>query len=686
MEINKYFEEGNELKTLIIVAGVLFFLTWVFVYFKYFRDDEKKAVSIFHRNRKEKTYSVAPWGDDNNDGLVTSPWKTLQCAVNNLHPGDRLLIREGIYKEYLAVKKSGTDENPIIISVYEGEKAVLDGEGVGWKYGFNFDFGVSFVNLSGLQVQNFEEYGVALWGENQSVQLKDLEVLGCGTGVHIISAINLQIENCNFHNNSGPGLVVSPGPLNTARIVNVRSAYNDNSELPDGFALDSGVDITIEKCKSEYNTGNGFNCSTSNTTIFACNAQYNGRHGIKCLGEGYKLVNCIIDSNGMAGIALQGGGLYELYNNLIANCGMKGHYGLLATSQTSSTPTSVALVNNIFAFNNGGVHMDDSTEMVKEDHNIYWSREDAEISNNKRRYSRSEINEQVWFKEMGIGVNSFCQDPLFVDPSSHDFRLAINSLAIDCGAKEGAPSTDYNGSIRPQGRGVDIGPYESAEGSLIPPAARIEYCPVYSSDISDSLKFNVQWAGYIDRGQVGGFNIQVKDGAWGTWQNWLAETQEKESEFCGVSGHTYYFRVRAKDDLGDWGNWSDNRYTIVPVDDQSPLIKYEGDWKFIDFEGSFLETVHYSDCPGAVAFLKFTGTEIAWISSRGPDRGQAVVYLNDVITTTIDLYSMDYQPRLPVFSRQLDGKPHTIRIEVAKTRNEKSNGCRVDVEGFAVKL
>lgn len=672
-----------------IISGVLLLLVWLFLYFKYFREKEERSFLINLRTRKvdqETTYFVSPLGDDNNTGSPTSPWKTLQHAVNRLQPGDKLLIREGIYKEYVSLKKSGTNEKTIFIGVFQGEEAVLDGEGVPWKYGFNFEYEISFVTLAGLKIKNFEEYGVALWGENRSVQMLELEVLGCGTGLHIVSAENLLIEGCNFHNNSGPGLVVSPGPLKSARIVRTISSYNESPKNPDGFMLDSGADISIDKCVTEYNTGSGFNCHASSATISASIARGNDRYGIKCVGEKCKLVNCIIDNNGVAGVSLQGGGFYELYNNLVAKCGLRGDYGLSANPEACDLTARISLVNNIFAYNYGGVHLGSSVMLEKEDYNIYWSREDAEISVNNRKYSRDEINERFWFKETGRGEHSFCRDPLFVDPSRNDFRLAKNSPAIDRGTREGAPATDIDGNNRPQGWGIDIGPYESAERSFVPPSAVITHVPDYSSDSSNSLKFHVKWAGFMEGGEVARFNVQYKDGIGGTWQNWLAATEKDEGEFWGASGHTYYFRVRARDDLGNWGNWSDYRCTVVPTDDQSPLIKYEGDWDLINSEEAYLNTLHHSACPNSAASFRFTGTEIAWISTRGPDRGQAMVYIDNVLHTEVDLYCADNEFRRPVFSACLDGGTHIIRVEVSGTNNRLSKGCRVDIDGFAVKL
>jgi len=666
---------------MLIIIGIVLVLGWLFIYFKYFSSKDQKP-----SDKDEKTLSVAPWGDDSNEGSYIKPWKTLQHCVKNLQPSDKLLVREGIYNEYISFKKSGSKENPIFVSVSPGEEVVLDGRGLDWKYGINLEYGVSFINISGFIIKNFHGAGVALWGDNKTNELNDLEVFGCLSGVHIISATNLFIKGCCFHNNSGPGLAVSPGPLKTARITNTRSSNNDSSKLSDGFVLDSGEDIIIEKCTVEYNAGSGFNCSTSNTTFSSCIIRDNGSYGIKCIGNRCCLVNCIIDSNGMAGTALHGGEEIKLYNNLIVNCGVKGDYGMVAASLSASLPTRVTLINNIFAFNYGGVHFSSIGIVEKEDYNIYWSRQDAEISTSNRKYSRDEINEKIWFKEIDRGEYSSCRDPLFVDINHRDFRLAKNSPAIDRGTKNGAPKNDINGSVRPQGQNFDIGPYEAMEGSIIPPTAKVIYNSTYSTDISNSLYFTVKWDGFNEGNEIGGFNVQVKEGVRGAWQNWITETEEMESEFLGVSGHAYYFRVRAKDDLGNWGKWSDNALTIIPLDDQSPLIKYEGAWEFKNYEEAFLNTLHYSSIAGATASFRFTSKEIALISNLGPDRGQAMVYIDDILQETVDLFSQDHQMRRPVFNTFSDGNPHTIRIEVAKTKNDQSHGYRVDVDGIAIKL
>ena len=57
-------------------------------------------------------------------------------------------------------------------------------------------------------------------------------------------------------------------------------------------------------------------------------------------------------------------------------------------------------------------------------------------------------------------TGTLTSDPMFVNPSSEDYRLRRGSPAIDSGTATEAPSTDYAGIRRPQGSGYDRGAYE----------------------------------------------------------------------------------------------------------------------------------------------------------------------------------------------------------------------------------
>lgn len=72
---------------------------------------------------------VAPWGNDDHEGSITQPWRTLQTAFGELEPGDTLYMRKGVYEEEVRaqVLQPGTPTQPITVRAYPGERPVLRG-------------------------------------------------------------------------------------------------------------------------------------------------------------------------------------------------------------------------------------------------------------------------------------------------------------------------------------------------------------------------------------------------------------------------------------------------------------------------------------------------------------------------------------------------------------------------------
>ncbi len=66
-------------------------------------------------------------GNDSNSGAINIPFKTIDKGASVLKPGDTLLVREGVYREKVNIKVSGTKENPIVIKAFPNEKPVLEG-------------------------------------------------------------------------------------------------------------------------------------------------------------------------------------------------------------------------------------------------------------------------------------------------------------------------------------------------------------------------------------------------------------------------------------------------------------------------------------------------------------------------------------------------------------------------------
>jgi len=65
------------------------------------------------------TYCVAPSGQDTNPGTAERPFRTIQKAADVVKPGDKVIVRAGVYPESVVIKTSGEAGKPI---VFEGER------------------------------------------------------------------------------------------------------------------------------------------------------------------------------------------------------------------------------------------------------------------------------------------------------------------------------------------------------------------------------------------------------------------------------------------------------------------------------------------------------------------------------------------------------------------------------------
>src|SRR6185436_9105655 len=74
------------------------------------------------------TYYVAPTGNDASNGSSTSPWATLQHAVETIAPGDIILVRSGTYAG-CRIRSSGTTSAPKTLSRDVGAAVVVNTPG-----------------------------------------------------------------------------------------------------------------------------------------------------------------------------------------------------------------------------------------------------------------------------------------------------------------------------------------------------------------------------------------------------------------------------------------------------------------------------------------------------------------------------------------------------------------------------
>ena len=89
--------------------------------------------------------------------------------------------------------------------------------------------------------------------------------------------------------------------------------------------------------------------------------------------------------------------------------------------------------------------------------------------------------------------------------------------------------------------------------------------------------------------------------------------------------------------------------------------------------------VSVSATAGDRATFSFTGTNVAWIATKATNRGQARVYVDGVLTKTVDLFSATTSAQAIAYDRSWpQSGPHTIAVEVVGTAGR----ANVDVDAF----
>jgi Tol biopolymer transport system component len=99
------------------------------------------------------------------------------------------------------------------------------------------------------------------------------------------------------------------------------------------------------------------------------------------------------------------------------------------------------------------------------------------------------------------------------------------------------------------------------------PSSQVTTLPEWSPS-----SFTVEWSG-TDNGQSGiqSYDIQYKEGAGGTWYDWIMGTTETSAIFNGTPGRTYYFQSRARDNAGNLEEYpGGNGDTHTSLDSSAP--------------------------------------------------------------------------------------------------------------------
>ncbi len=374
---------------------------------------------------------------------------------------------------------------------------------------------------------------------------------------------------------SGSGVTTIHSPSSGNPVVRFDKQESRNSVLH-GFRIEgasshfgiycSSTSPTIECCEVTGNT-NGNDGAGIWINNGAPLIQYNKIYGNTSGGSGGG-----IGGIGSGGIDVQ---YNEIYNNT-ANAG--GGLGFI------SPVSNVKIHHNVIRHNPGsgtyagGIYVNGSNLKIYNNTVVYNSRGITLITANNSQI----FNNIVAFNTLaGItpssaiisyndtysnpsgnspGANGISADPLFLSPSTFDYRLSIGSPCINAGD----PSPDYRD---PDGSVADIGAFNTIVGD-IPLVIGLVARPG-----AGNFAFNAVPAFYwyyydTTANPQAGYEIEIgNDSDWVTaevWSSGQVSSADTSAVYGGpplADGGPYWLRIRVNNGI-DWGGWNTFKFSV----------------------------------------------------------------------------------------------------------------------------
>jgi hypothetical protein len=134
-------------------------------------------------------------------------------------------------------------------------------------------------------------------------------------------------------------------------------------------------------------------------------------------------------------------------------------------------------------------------------------------------------------------------------------------------------------------------------------------------------------------------------------------------------GHSYRFRVRARDVAGNVGAWVyTSTWTGSLLQNTSTSLVYAGTWATSSDAANSGGSVRSATSPGASVSYAFSGRAVAWLTTLRPDAGAVQVWVDGILEATVDTHADATAYRQIVFSKAWASyASHTIKLVVVGT-------------------
>jgi subtilisin family serine protease len=198
------------------------------------------------------------------------------------------------------------------------------------------------------------------------------------------------------------------------------------------------------------------------------------------------------------------------------------------------------------------------------------------------------------------------------------------------------------------------------------------------------VSVRVQWPSASDPSGIARYSLDmsVNSGPWASVA--LPTLRSTAVDLSLKAGNHYRFRLSATDGVGNVGAYAVTTNSKLMVSQETgQAVSYSGGWKHASVSGALGGYVNKSANTGAAASYVFTGSGVAFVSTRALSRGIADIWLDGKKVATVDLYAKASQPAYVAWSSGvLTNTSHTVSVRVTGTKNASATSKRVDVDAF----
>ena len=401
-------------------------------------------------------YYISPSGNNNNNGSITSPWRTILYGMQSLQSGDVLYIRDGVYNERVDIsQKTGSSTAWYTVTNYPDESPVMnsaDSQNVAIKLSAS-----TYWVIDGLKMTSY--LGAGVW----------IATSGTGTRCDSILVQNLtiwDIADPTYVTSGTEGILGDGGDHVTARNCHIYDIGLDRrSQADHGIYIGYGAEGWIFDSNRIHNsTGSGIQMyghpSGGDYCIVKNNIIYNNKYGL-ILTEGYGnvITNNTLYDNWDCDLYFDWSySSNTVQNNILYNTTYPNGYKVLIEDRINQTLMEYTVHNTTMRFCDGTSSMSNTFR-----NNVMYKSTGVQILVNSTYMSLASFYSTYSIPSMGIET-----DPLFNYRDIGDFRLTATSPCINYGTPVSSPAVDYTYKTRISN--PDAGAYEYMTYAVNPSA------------------------------------------------------------------------------------------------------------------------------------------------------------------------------------------------------------------------